>query len=141
MRVFVYKHSRKNVWSVKALEGQYEGLVIGHATELMLRDATFKVSEKARQKVVETRRKSVHAGVVGTLASACWDAWDAVSFGLDVWPFPCKPNKPGARVRYNPYEGPWFTDMNGYKVDDKAPWAQVYFDQYVSVYPWTRVYP
>ena len=65
MKVFVYYNLHKKVFSVKALEGLNKGRVIAHLAELNLSQATFKVSEAGRQRVLKEQRKNVHAGVVG----------------------------------------------------------------------------
>lgn len=61
-----YKARGQVVWSVMDDES---GLVLGHATHVGLADATFRVSEAGRQRVLRTGRKAVHAVVVGTLES------------------------------------------------------------------------
>lgn len=71
MRVFVYFNLHKKLWSVKALEGADRGRVIAHKRMLTLANATPRVSEKGRQRVLQERRKNVHAGLVGE-----WDATD-----------------------------------------------------------------
>lgn len=65
MKVFVYYNLHKGCWSVKALEGNRAGYVVAHRTRLQLRDATFKVSQAGRLRVLAEKRKNVHAGVVG----------------------------------------------------------------------------
>lgn len=78
MRVFTYFNLHKKCWSIKALEGEFKGRVIAHAKRVILKDCTFKVSEAGRQRVLRTKRKNVHAGVVGTMYSAeCFVAHDA----------------------------------------------------------------
>lgn len=67
MKVFVYWNLTRGIWSVKALQGEKRGLVINHASHVKLRDCEFRVSEKQRQAVIRTKRKNVHAGVVGYL--------------------------------------------------------------------------
>ena len=67
MRVFVYYNLHRHTWSIKALEGPRKGLVIGHSDTVLLQDATPKVSEAGRQRVLRDKRKNVHAGIVGTL--------------------------------------------------------------------------
>lgn len=69
MRVFVYFNLHKKCLSVKALEGESKGRVIAHADSVELVNATFKVSQAGRQRVLRERRKNVHAGVVGTMAN------------------------------------------------------------------------
>jgi hypothetical protein len=85
MKVFVYFNLHRKCFSVKALEGSCKGRVIDHLNGLTLANATFKVSEAGRQRVLQEKRKNVHAGVVGTLVN-----YD--------------PN-PMLRVTYNPYKG------------------------------------
>lgn len=69
MRVFVYFNLHKKCLSVKALEGESKGRVIAHADSVELVNATFKVSQAGRQRVLRERRKNVHAGVVGTMTN------------------------------------------------------------------------
>jgi hypothetical protein len=54
-----------------------------------LTNVTFKVSEAGRQRVLQEKRKNVHAGVVGTLVDSLG------SVGSE-------------RVTYNPYKGGTF---------------------------------
>lgn len=49
----------------KCLSVRYRGRVIGHVPAITLRDATFHVSEPGRQRVLENKRKNVHAVVRG----------------------------------------------------------------------------
>jgi|APAga8741244001_1050109.scaffolds.fasta_scaffold61668_1 hypothetical protein len=67
-RVFVYYNLHKKVFSIKSLEGKTKGKVIAHANEVMLRNCIFKVNEKNRLRVLKTRQKNVHAGVIGYLS-------------------------------------------------------------------------
>lgn len=46
----VYKNLHKNCYSIKQ-----DTLVVAHAERLCLRDVVFKVNEKNRQKVIETK--------------------------------------------------------------------------------------
>ena len=89
MKVFVYFNLHRKCFSVKALEGASKGLVIKHATFVALTNVTFKVSEAGRQRVLQEKRKNVHAGVVGTLV----DSLESVGV---------------LRVTYNPYRGNTF---------------------------------
>ena len=70
--VKVYWNLHRNCYSV-----QQNGLVVCHADQVELKDVTFKVSEKGRQRVLKERRKNVHAFVVGYLdddfADRYWD--------------------------------------------------------------------
>lgn len=65
-KVFIYYNLHKKMFSIKNMKS---GLVIGHTLNLTLKDATFKVSEKGRQRVIREKRKNVHAGVVGYIDS------------------------------------------------------------------------
>jgi hypothetical protein len=67
MKVFCYYNLHRHVWSIKALEGQDKGRVIGHSKYVTLRDSKPKVSEAGRQRVLREQRKNVHAGIVGEL--------------------------------------------------------------------------
>lgn len=66
-RVFVYFNLHKHVFSVKALSGPYKGLVVLHSSMLAMKDCEFRVQQAGRLKVIATKCKNVHAGVVGYL--------------------------------------------------------------------------
>jgi len=70
MRVFVYWHTRKKLWSIKAMEGFHKGNVIYHANALRLDHARFHVQDGGRKRVLREGQKNVHAGVVGELVAA-----------------------------------------------------------------------
>lgn len=97
MRVYVYFNLHKKCFSVKALEGENKGRVIAHSQEICLRDVTFKVSEAGRQRVLATKRKNVHAGVVGTVAN-----WVDAPYDNN-----------GQAVGYNPYKYDSFVTLDG----------------------------
>lgn len=71
MKVFVYWNLHKNLWSVKALEGNNRGRVIARLPYVYLTNVTQKVSEKGRQRVIKTKQKNVHAGIVGNFDQKC----------------------------------------------------------------------
>lgn len=64
MKVFVYYNLHKQLWSVKCLK---TGRVKYHTKNLILEQCQFKVSKRGRERVLQEKRKNVHAGVVGTL--------------------------------------------------------------------------
>lgn len=66
-RVRVYRNLRNGLMSVQAYISK-KWLVVGHVESLLLYDAEFKVSEAGRQRVIEQKRKNVHAFVYGELA-------------------------------------------------------------------------
>jgi hypothetical protein len=80
MKVKVYFNLHKKMFSVVALEGENKGRVIAHETEVKLTNATFKVSEAGRQRVIREQRKNVHAYVVGTLADTVKNCNQAVTY-------------------------------------------------------------
>lgn len=65
LRVFVYFNLHKKCWSVRALEGDCKGCVVSHADVVYLRDASPKVLESGRQRVLREKQKNVHAGIIG----------------------------------------------------------------------------
>ena len=69
MKVAVYFNLHKKTFSVKALEGANKGRVVFHSDNVTLTDAIFKVSEAGRQRVLQEKRKNVHAYVIGQLQS------------------------------------------------------------------------
>lgn len=63
--VFVYFNLHKKVWSVKS---RTTGRVLCHTTTVTLSNATGKISESGRQRVIREKRKNVHAGITGTIS-------------------------------------------------------------------------
>ena len=82
----VYKNLHKNCYSIK--QGT---LVVAHAERLCLRGVVFKVNEKNRQKVIETKQKNVHAFMEGFYTTC----------GMGTT---AKINDLPAEVYYNPYK-------------------------------------
>ena len=64
MKVFVYWNLHKNLWSIKSLEGENKGKVVFRLPYVYLTNVTQKVSEKGRQRVLKTKQKNVHAGII-----------------------------------------------------------------------------
>jgi hypothetical protein len=91
-KVFVYFNLHRKCLSIKALSGPNKGRVIAHASSVILADALFKVSEAGRMRVIQEKRKNVHAGIVGTVQSMDNMA-DYVK-----WAYLGNP------VKYNPYK-------------------------------------
>lgn len=80
--VKVYFNLHKKCFSV-----QQKGLVVAHTNEILLTGATFKVSEAGRQRVIKTKRKNVHAFVVGYVVggyvgnvTSDRDSWKSVTY-------------------------------------------------------------
>lgn len=89
--VFVYYNLHKHVFSVKDVK---TGLVVAHTSVIHLENATFKVSEAGRQRVLAEKRKNVHAGVRGTFVRP--EPWNLTSV---------------KRATYNPYLFSSFVDV------------------------------
>lgn len=69
-RVAVYRNlNRPGFFSIKALEGQNKGRVIGYAPSVEIERVTFKVSEASRQRVLRERCRNVHAWAIGSLVA------------------------------------------------------------------------
>ena len=66
-KVLVYRNLHTGTWSVKALDGEYKGLVVAHPQTVALRHPKPWVSLKGHARVLRERKKYVHAGVVGYL--------------------------------------------------------------------------
>lgn len=69
LKVFVYYNLHRHTFSIKALEGDRKGRVIAYSNFVTLTNASPKVSEAGRQRVLREGRKNVHAGIVGTLVT------------------------------------------------------------------------
>lgn len=66
----VYRNLHQQCWSVKALEGPHRGRTVLHAAQLIVDRPQFKVSAAGRARVIQTKQKNVHAGVVGYVTHA-----------------------------------------------------------------------
>ena len=114
MRVRVYrnlspKYRDRRVWSVVALEGPQKGRVIDRVSGVVLRDASFVVSEAGRRRVLREKAKNVHAFVRGELVKSYpLDSLPGTADGEGVAP------GRGATVpvTYNPYQAGHFTRLD-----------------------------
>lgn len=84
LKVFVYWNLHKNTYSIRAMEGEKKGRVVGYADLIYLENARGKVSEAGRLRVIREKSKNVHAGIVGYVTDRIFSASE--------------------RLRYNPYE-------------------------------------
>lgn len=87
IKVQVYYNLHKHCWSIKDVK---LGRVIDHRTNLVLTDCVFRVSERGRQRVLETKQKNVHASVVGYLTTEDSQSYVDQS---NVWYNPYKTDK------------------------------------------------
>ena len=73
MKVRLYRNLKirdKRAWSIMAQEGPKKGRVIDIVSGAVIENATFKVSESGRQRVIREKSKNVHAFVEGELVSS-----------------------------------------------------------------------
>ena len=92
---FVYRNLRTKTWSLRSSKG----IVVGHPTDVWLENVIFVVSERVRKRVIETKRKEVHAGARGFLVEPSSDIITKM-----------------IEVTYNPYK------YNGFvRVSDETP--------------------
>jgi hypothetical protein len=89
-KYYIYRNLHTKTFSVR-----YKGKVIAHPKLFTAYGVTFKVNQTGRQKVLNERRKNVHAFVV-----------------CDHWEETLKGKRITNRVFYNPYEGDSFVDRN-----------------------------
>lgn len=90
LKVKVYRNLTQRCYSV-----MHKGIVIAHVLSCKLTNATFKVSEAGRQRVIKQKRKNVHAFIEGEWDRSEIGMFDAVNVN---------------RVSYNPYKSPYFMD-------------------------------
>lgn len=102
MKVFVYFNLHRKLFSIKALEGPMKGRVVAHRHTVLLNDATFKVSEAGRQRVIREQRKNVHAGVSGTWYGDDVDGKATAFITVN-----------GSAIMYNPYKYSTFVHLYG----------------------------
>ncbi len=104
MQVRVYYNLHKHTFSIQhKIDGRW--LVRDYADEVLLKDATFRISEAGRQRVIREGRKNVHAFVIGTLV-------DEV---------PATPVK----ATYNPYKFSSFVEKETHRPVDSAGYARL----------------
>ena len=94
-RVMCYWNLHRKCFSLKSTK---TGRVIAHRQQVTVFNATTKVSEAGRQRVLREKRKNVHAGIVGEVDLSGPDA-------IVIWPELVYSSR---RITYNPYKGPDF---------------------------------
>ena len=105
--VKVYRNLHKHCWSVRS---NTTGRVIEHRDSLVLLNPIFRVQKAGRLKVIQTKRKNVHAYVKG---------WMCLESDFENW-IRCR------GISYNPYNYETFVftdnaepvhDLNGHVVN------------------------
>jgi len=109
MRVRIYWNLHRGCWSVMDAR---TNRILGHATQVLVREPRFVVREAGRQRVLRERKKNVHAFVVGQLEAAIWThagcAFTASGWGWDNDrkmnnTYRNFANSDGRQVSYNPF--------------------------------------
>lgn len=104
-QIRVYYNFHKKLFSVQEkVNGSWK--VVEYTNEIFIRNATFKVSEAGRQRVLKEKRKNVHAFIIG-------ERFPFIPIGLD----PIYRDE----VSYNPYKGENFIIT---KEDKPLDWAK-----------------
>lgn len=92
----VYRNlTKKGVWYSLVQKGK----TVAHSSAICLRDCTFHVNEKGRQRVIKNKRKEFHAYILGMYTGS----------GMDTT---TKRNDLSAIIKYNPYKHSGFTCTN-----------------------------
>jgi len=116
-QIQVYYNFRKKLFSVQEkIEGKWK--VVEHTNEIFIRNATFKVSEAGRQRVLKEKRKNVHAKIVG-----------------ERFPFIPKSFVYRDEVSYNPYKGPNFMVVSEQKPLDWAKYVTIINGKVIALIP------
>jgi hypothetical protein len=92
--VFLYRNLHTGGYSLRQ-----NNLVVAHAERICLRDCEFIVNQKAREKVIDRKQRSVHAFVKGIFTTSGMGTTAAV-------------NDLPAKIEYNPYKYEGFTCTN-----------------------------
>lgn len=117
MQIQVYYNFRKKLFSVQEkINGKWK--VVEHTNEIFIRNASFKVSEAGRQRVIKEKRKNVHAKIVG-----------------ERFPFIPKSFVYRDEVSYNPYKGPNFMVVSEQKPLDWAKYVTIINGKVIALIP------
>ena len=65
MKVAVYYNLHKHTFSLQSRNKEDYGKVIGHTEHVILKNANYVVRDSGRDKVLQEKKKNVHAFVVG----------------------------------------------------------------------------
>lgn len=118
MKVSVYRNLTKDCWSVvDNSPGETRGRVIAHSNELFLGYVSFRVNEAGRLRVLQEKRKNVHARGFGELIYI--SRHDTVERYPDIifpYGYDTSISTPYEQISYNPYRGPYF-----YRKRDNEP--------------------
>ena len=117
MKVRIYYNFHKKLFSVQEkVNGSWK--VVEYTKEIFLRNATFKVSEAGRQRVLKEKRKNVHAFILG-----------------ERFPFIPKSFVYRDEISYNPYKGPNFMVVSEDKPLDRAKYVTIIGGKVIALIP------
>jgi hypothetical protein len=102
-----------------AMEGPKKGRVLDIVDGALLKNATFKVSEAGRQRVIRDKAKNVHAFVDGSLVKK----WKLNSLPVSTSGSALCKCDASSRVNYDPYTTPKMVreDCRAQEFVDRAP--------------------
>ena len=109
LKVDIYKNLHNGLWSIRS---RANGRVIAHVEECAVRNAQFVVQPAGRKRVLEERRKNVHAFVRGDLLVA-----GEKFIGIE------SPQLRKESITYNPYAHETFVRRNDNSPIHEAPYA------------------
>jgi len=116
-QIRVYYNLHKKLFSVQEkVNGSWK--VVEHTNEIFIRNATFKVSEAGRQRVLKKKKKNVHAFIIG-----------------ERFPFIPKSFVYRDEVSYNPYKGPNFMITKEEKPLDWAKYVTILNGKVIALIP------
>jgi hypothetical protein len=114
MKVDIYKNLHNGKWSVR---DRHNGRVVAHVDECAVRNAQFIVQTAGRRRVLDERRKNVHAFVRGDLIM--------VSRAIDAFIGMLNPCALPSPVTYNPYKYSSFVYKDSEAPVDTAKFASL----------------
>jgi hypothetical protein len=116
-QIQVYYNFHKKLFSVQEkVNGKWK--VVEHTNNIFIRNASFKVSEAGRLRVIKEMRKNVHAKIVG-----------------ERFPFIPKSFVYRDEVSYNPYKGPNFMVVKEQKPLDWAKYVTIIDGKVIALIP------
>jgi len=116
-QIRIYYNFHKKLFSVQEkVNGSWK--VVEYTNEIFIRNATFKVSESGRQRVLKQKRKNVHAFILG-----------------ERFPFIPKSFVYRDEISYNPYKGPNFMVLSENKPLDRAKYVAIIGGKVIALIP------
>jgi hypothetical protein len=112
MKCFIYRnlHRPGHTYSLRAMEGEHKGRVVGYTQCAIVKDARFIVQQAGRLKVVDTGHKNVHAGIVGEVLEA-YMLETRLPTDIRIGVTYISITQPHIEVKYNPYKAPTFYNI------------------------------